>query len=111
MKTSYYAKSAKDPNAVSIALSTPSWYKGREYKVLAPTYGMLSDYKKTGDEVFYTSRYRNEILRILDPERVWRELGENAVLLCYEKSGKFCHRHLVSKWLSDSLGIVIEEVL
>jgi uncharacterized protein (DUF488 family) len=24
---------------------------------------------------------------------------EGKVLLCYEKSGDFCHRHLVAEWL------------
>jgi hypothetical protein len=45
MKTSYYAKSAKDPNAVSIAAKAPEWYKGKEYKKLAPKYWFFVKYK------------------------------------------------------------------
>jgi len=39
---------------------------------------------------------------------VYEELGENAVLLCWEKDG-FCHRHLVADWLQEKLGIEIKE--
>lgn len=32
--------------------------------------------------------------------------GRDAVLLCYEKAGDFCHRQLVARWLSE-----IQEVI
>ena len=31
------------------------------------------------------------------------------ILLCYEKPGKFCHRHVLANWLSSKLGITIKE--
>lgn len=109
MKTSYYSKSAKNPNAVSIAAKSPSWYDGREYKKLAPKYWFFKKYKKDGDKEFFTIQYKKEVLSVLDPKIVYEELGENAVLLCWESSEKFCHRHLVAEWLMENLEINIKE--
>lgn len=109
MNTSYFAK-YKGENAVSIAGKAPDWYKGREYKKLAPKYWFFKAYKD-GDitEEEYTLCYYKEILGFLNPETVYKELGENAVLLCWEKSG-FCHRHIVARWLEKELGIEIKEL-
>jgi uncharacterized protein (DUF488 family) len=30
-------------------------------------------------------------------------------LLCYEKPGDFCHRHIVAEWLHNNLGVHVEE--
>src|SRR4030043_2269486 len=104
MQTSYYSKSAKNPNAVSIAGKAPLWYNGREYKKLAPKFWFYKKYKEDGDEVFYTVQYYEEVLNKLDPKTVFMDLGENAVILCWEASGKFCHRHIVAEWLIKNLG-------
>lgn len=110
MNTSYYAKSSKHPNAVSIAGKAPAWYTGRQYKKLAPKYWFFKKFKEDGDEEFYKIQYKKEVLDKLDPQEVYKELGEDAVILCWEKSGKFCHRHLVAEWLSKALGIEIDEL-
>ena len=111
MKTSYYSKNAENPNAISIAAKCPEWYKGREYKKLAPKYWFFKKYKEDGDEEFYKKHYYEEVLNLLDPKEVYKELGEDAVLLCWENKDKFCHRHLVAEWLSLSLEIPkIEEM-
>jgi uncharacterized protein (DUF488 family) len=110
MNTSYFAKSAKHPNAVSISGRSPEWYTGREYKKLAPLYRIFKKYKEDGDQVSYTEQYYKEVLNKLDPEKVYEELGPHAVIECYETPDKFCHRHLVAQWLSDKLGISITEL-
>ena len=112
MKTSYYSKyNGKSPNAVSIAAKAPSWYKGREYKKLAPKYWFFKKYKEDGDEDFYIKHYYKEVLNELDPKEIYEELGEDAVILCWEASDKFCHRHIVAEWLNLSLCIPkIEEI-
>lgn len=55
----------------------------------------------------------------LDPQQVvdeLREIGSNITLLCNERAQdvhegrSWCHRHLVAKWLEDTLDIVIVEV-
>ena len=45
-----------------------------------------------------------KILQKLDKDTVLQELsamtgGQDFALVCYEKPGDFCHRHLVAEWL------------
>lgn len=110
MYTSNYAKNGGHPNAVSIAGKAPIGYNGREYKKLAPKYWFFKKYKDDGDKQFYTEYYYKEVLDTLDPQIVYAELGDDAILLCYEKAGDFCHRRIVAEWLSHKLGVVIEEI-
>jgi len=110
MNTSYYAK-YKGDNAVSIAARCPHWFTGRQYKKLAPYYNTLIEYKNgklTKEQ--YSECYRTEVLNNLDAKQVYEELGEDAVLLCWEKSGSFCHRHLVAEWLKEKLGVEVTEL-
>lgn len=120
MKTSYFQRYT-GKHAVSIAVITPVWYKcdtdsgkPREYKKLAPPGWLLNAFKdKNGshykDEAYYTEMYTKYVLSKLDPQQVYDELGENAVMLCWEKAGDFCHRRLVAKWLKEKLGIEVSE--
>lgn len=111
MKTSYFAKSGNDPNAVSITAFQPLWFKGKHYAPLAPPWSLVSMYKSGKiDEDGYEEMYRKQVLDNLNPREVLKELGEEAILLCYEKSGEFCHRHIAAQWLMGHLDIVIEEV-
>ena len=59
---------------------------------------------------WYTNIYRDTVLSNLNPTNVVGELGDNAVMLCYEKPGDFCHRHLIADWISKNTGITVEEV-
>ena len=85
---------------------------GEEYKKLAPPAEII----KIEDENLYTKIYYEKVLNKLNPKEVYAELGDNAVLLCYEKwddikDGKtFCHRRIVAKWLEENLGINVEEL-
>ena len=110
MKTSNYWTHGHNSNAVSIAARAPAWYKGRQYKKLAPQYWFFKKYKQDGDEKFYTEQYYKEVLDKLDPQKVYEELGEDAILLCYEKPNDFCHRHIVSEWLNQKIGLNITEL-
>jgi hypothetical protein len=53
--------------------------------------------------------YHECVLDNLGARTVYRELGSNAVLLCYERPDEFCHRHIVAAWLEKELGIEVEE--
>ncbi len=110
MKNSYFAKAAENKNAVAICVRSPSFYTGRVYKKLAPKLWFLRKYKKDSDKVFYRKQYYKEVLNKLDPEEVYEELGEDAILLCWEAPGKFCHRHIVAKWFTTHLGIKVREL-
>ncbi len=110
MYTSNYRKHGAHPDAVSIAGRAPDWFGGKQFKKLAPKYWFFKKYKEDGDEEFYIAQYYEEVLNKLDPKEVYKELGEEAVLLCWEPPGKFCHRRLVAEWLQKALGIIIEEI-
>jgi hypothetical protein len=77
----------------SIALYSPQWSEGRAYPNLAPRREMLYM-----DEAPYRNEYQ-KLLAGLDPQKVFDDLGLDAILLCWEAPGKFCHRRLVAEWL------------
>ena len=111
LKTSYFAKSAKEPGAVSIARFPPKWYTGARFLPLAPKPDML----KVRDWDEYRRRYRQEVLDVLDPDEVLRDLGvdgagHDIVLLCFEKDRTRCHRELVAEWLYETKGITVPEI-
>jgi len=107
VKTSYFSsKLWRGKNAVAISQGMPKWYKGREYKALAPSWELVM----IKDTEEYTRRYRNEVLNRLDPKKVYKDLGDDAILLCWEKPGEFCHRRLVAEWLEETLGIEVPEL-
>jgi hypothetical protein len=105
--TSCYKRHGKDPRAVSIAGRPIDWYSGREYRQLAPRLWFFKKYKEDGDQDFYIDHYYKEVLDLLDPAQVAKDL-EGCILLCYEESG-FCHRHVVAQWIR-SHNIEVEEL-
>jgi len=110
MRTGYFAR-YRGSKGVSIALYPIKGYTGRRYPPLYPSPEILAQFKRDGDTRQYMDRYYDEILSKLDPKKVWEDLGEDAVLLCYEKAGDFCHRRLVAEWLSYELGVDIPEYI
>lgn len=110
MNTSYFSKSAKHPNAVSIAGKNPPTFKGKHFKVLAPKIWFYRRYKRNLDTEEFTRHYYEEVLNKLDAEKIYKQLGEDAVLLCWESKTKFCHRHICIKWFKDKLGIRVTEL-
>jgi uncharacterized protein YeaO (DUF488 family) len=113
MKTSCFAKrrAASDPNAVAISRGVPRWFKGRVYDPLRPSWDLVRAAKEgTSTNEEYERRYRTEVLDGLDPAVVRRELGDDAILLCWEKPGAACHRRIVARWLEEKLGIEVGEV-
>lgn len=116
MNTSYFAspKIVKgDLNLRPISKKPPDWFynPGGTYVPLCPSWNLVMSYKDghiTKEE--YTIRYYDEILNKLDPARTYQELGENAILLCWEKSGEFCHRRIVADWFLKHLQIEVKEL-
>lgn len=76
---------------VSIARGTPRWFRGPCYEALAPEWEWLRFSREEYDRAF---RRR---LNQLDPRRVYEDLGEQAVLLCWCKHNAGCHRRLVAE--------------
>lgn len=93
---------------VSIAL-TAKGYEGACYRKLNPDWSYMED-----PQDLYTRKF-NLHLSALNPQQVYNELaalsnGQDVVLLCHEKEGDFCHRHLVARWLETNLNITVKEL-
>lgn len=117
--TSYFAKLKSLPGniiPISICGKAPDWYKGLQYKKLAPKYDFFMEWKKTHSNEYYIKCFQEQVIDKLNILEVIRNLidisnisaGENICLICYEKPSDFCHRHLVAKWLNDN-GFKCEE--
>ena len=106
MKTSYFGnlKDLKGEKVISIARGNPKWYFGETFIELAPTWNMI----KNMSEEEYIEAY-NRKLDKLDAGFIYNILGENSILLCWERPDDFCHRRLVAKWFENELGIVVPE--
>lgn len=102
--TSYFAKLSRLPQNVtpiSICGKAPDWYTGLQYKPLAPKYHFFMEWKRTHDNAYYIEHFEQEVLAELNADTVFKVLsalseGKAFALICYERPGKFCHRHLVA---------------
>ena len=131
--TSYFANVRNlDPEKycfISIAGKPPAGWKnakthpGLELKELAPSFNIWKTWHdqikegmdKDSANASYATRFNYEILGKLSPVAVVWNIFEIAdykipVLLCYEKRGDFCHRHLVADWLNENQSLAkVEE--
>ena len=116
--TSYYGNSRKFPtNAikVSISLSKPqSFATDMDLKWLAPTWTMLSKYKANHNAQEYIKEYAKILQKNfaeIEKFLYWAIADQrDIILLCWEASGKFCHRHLFAEYANKVLGIQIDEL-
>lgn len=120
--TSYYGnyRKFKGMFRVSISRTAPSNSCDIQLIKLAPTADLLQKHKSnliTDNE--YTSIYHNQLLRLENDGYIdkfvkalstLQELHEDVVLLCYEKTGKFCHRHLLTEYLNNNHNTNIREL-
>ena len=110
--TSYFAKLKSLPkNVIPISScgKAPDWYKGLQYKKLAPKYDFFMEWKKNHDNDYYIKCFNEQVLDELNARRVIEDLEcltghyvSDIALICYEKPGDFCHRHLVADWLNKN---------
>ena len=87
---------------------------------MAPTTDLLQNHKSnsiTNEE--YTSVYHNQLLKLENDGYIAKfvkalstlqELKGDVVLLCYEKKGDFCHRHLLAEYLNNKHNTNIREL-
>ena len=118
--TTYFAKVNKLPKyiqPISICGRAINGWSNPQFKKLAPSWSIYKELKyEGGSKERYTDRYKSEILAKLDAKVVLSELlalredgREDIALVCYEKPGDFCHRHLIAEWLMDNIGIEVKE--
>jgi len=118
MKTSYYfSNRIREPglNLVAVSNTFPRhlpWLKdARQYRKLCPGWSLVKNFKHHNlSWQNYTEIYQEDVLDKLDPEKVYHDLGEDSVILCWEKPGKLCHRRLIAAWFYDHLRIRVNEL-
>jgi len=111
--TSNYARQANNPRAFGISAVTPDWFNGYTLPKLAPTMGMVSKIKDGGNN-YNAEDYTKDYIELLeergiDAEELVNSLPNEAMLLCYESPGDFCHRHVLTKWIQEQTGVIIPE--
>ncbi len=101
-KVKEYEKQGLTP--VCIAGYAPEGYTGARYRALAPRRVWWQEWHdKNLGEQWYRDKYDETVLGLLNPKQVAADLqalGKDVVLLCFEKPGDFCHRHLIAEWLN-----------
>jgi hypothetical protein len=108
--TSYFSKWKKVPHPISIARISPKWYDGEINEDFAPSRGLLFDWKDNKlTKKEYTERYLGELnSRGITLGNITTMIPDGCTLLCWEKPGDFCHRHILS-WILNKLGIEAKE--
>ena len=122
--TSYFAMTKKLLNAgfdnlVAISGYVPEFYSKqmetdnrlKRCLELAPKKDWWFDWKngKISNDQFKELYYKT-VLEKIDIENLLKKLGDNAVLICYEKPGDFCHRHLFAEYLKEKIGLEVVEI-
>ena len=113
--TSYFGRKAMLEKAgivpISISLWKPKWYEGLQLLQVAPKAFMLKEDLTRQQYVDCYKRYVTDRLRVEQVVNWIEQLsgGKDAALLCYEKPGDFCHRHLLAQWMTEQSGLVVEE--
>lgn len=124
MHTSYFAKTKLlldngYNNLIAISGYIPDFYKKQmeyDYRLsrcieLAPKKDWFFRWKNgelNNDD--YIKLYYETVLNKINLQELYNKLGDDAVLLCYEKPGVFCHRHLVADYFNKNLNLDIKEI-
>ena len=75
--TSYFAKLKNLPtNAIPVSIcgKAPDWYKGYQYKKLAPKCSFFLKWKETHDDDYYIQHFYEEVLNILNASEIIKEI-------------------------------------
>jgi len=124
--TGYFAQIKKYPHPISIARFKPKWCNDiPEYLGLAPSEKLLKQYKilleeRPNEISLAQNMYEVEFQCQLDQLGFYKILNwlENLAnrdpeitLICYERPGNFCHRHLVAEYLAKHCADCIGEYI
>jgi len=93
--TAQYRYNGEDRKDITVKLAKLPW------KLFAPTWPMVMDYKRTGDEQKYIEQYNviikkasctlgDDLYKLIHSDRT-------ITLVCFCAAGKFCHRVLLAQ--------------
>ena len=95
--TAHFSYRGDDRVDVTVKSSIPPW------SVFAPTWDMILNYKRTGDESAYLEQY----VPILNAEyntlaiQSLIKCDDTVTLVCFCRSGAFCHRVILAQFLAS----------
>ena len=104
---------------VGISCFKPGWFNWYNLTYVAPSADLLRRYKNgTTDKDGYIHEFKQMLLNrdakrfVFNLQKIVEQYGEgykDVAIICYEKPGQFCHRHLVAEWLEEQCGIRVDE--
>ena len=115
-------KKCKAGNLISISgdRGKSVGFEGKALPCLAPkrefwgiwknNVGKISEEENTR---FYIESYYKEVLQKVDFEILFKTTikeEQNPILLCYEESNEFCHRHILAAYLEIKYGLLVPEI-
>jgi hypothetical protein len=108
--TSYWARAKECPVPIAVSRGIPAGFTGPVAAFLQPPSELLRWWatKKHhfGASTEYAQRYNAEVLTD-EPQVVYEKLEKLAggasecTLICFERSGEFCHRNLIGSYLKS----------
>ena len=109
--TSNYARHINNPKAIAISCTVQDWINVPVHiKELAPTWSMVNASKQG---VLNNDDYKTKYLALPEQRKInpkiFEEMEDGTVLLCYEKPGEFCHRRILAEWVEGKTGFIIPE--
>ena len=63
--------------------------------------GLITQEEYTNRYIQQLDKYRENIIGVV---QYFNSTPKNYILLCYETPDKFCHRHILAKYINDALG-------
>lgn len=58
---------------------------------------------------YYIEEYYKQVLSQIDIEELLKD-EKDPILLCYEKEGQFCHRHVFAEFINLKYGIYVPDI-
>ena len=58
---------------------------------------------------YYIEEYYKQVLSQIDIEEVLKD-EKDPILLCYEKEGQFCHRHVLAEFIELTYGVKVRDI-
>ncbi len=111
-------ENCKSGNLVSISgdRGRKIGYEGKAYPKVAPKLAFWKIWEENIGKIpedentkFYIREYYKQVLINIDLDDLFN-LGDDPILLCYEDSDKFCHRHVLAYYLELKYGIKVPEI-
>lgn len=115
--TGSYEK-CKAGNLISISFDKgkSAGFEGKTLLELAPYRELFDIWRDNKGKIpeeentrYYIEQYYNKILSKVNIEQLLKD-EKDPILLCYEESNDFCHRHVVAEYINIKYGIEVPEI-